>query len=710
MKREIINRLAREKSPYLLQHAANPVDWYPWGEEAFQRAQKEGKPIFLSIGYSTCHWCHVMARESFADHKIAGLLNAGFINIKVDREERPDIDQMYMAAAMTLNGSGGWPLSVFLTPKGAPFYVATYISPVSRGGQTGFPDVLHAIQAAWLDRREELEQSASGLIQALQEGASAAGQGRQRIIRDDALTRAVVALVDSFDHRYGGFGRAPKFPRPAVFSLLFSSWFIEKNDQALEMGLATLRAMARGGIYDHLGGGFHRYTVDRQWRIPHFEKMLYDQAQLADAYLAAGQITGEKQYAKIAQQIFQYVLTVLQASVGGFYAAEDADSEDPYSPGQHGEGACYLWTEEEIVRTVGVADANILIYCYGVEFDGNALADPQQEFTGRNILYLKHQPEEAAKQFNRDFPQIEVALARATRKLAEKRQQRNGPHRDEKILTAWNGLMIKSLAKGSAVLQDPQLLDAARRAAVFLGTTLYNPKTRILYRRFCKGEGGIKGQLDDYAFLVAGLLELYQVTQDPQWLQWAMELTKTQVDLFWDEQGDGFFDSLPDPLVAVRLKNDYDGAEPAANSLAVANLVRLGWLTDNKQWLDLADRAIRSFSQQLRQNPQALPALLAARQELLSAPSLVVVAGRRDAEDTKKMLGIVQRSWCPGRLLLLADGGENQEVLGKMLPFVRTVSMVNGQATAYFCRDYTCQLPVTDPEELEMIMAREVGA
>ncbi|MCW5201998.1 thioredoxin domain-containing protein [Desulfobulbus sp. US4] len=711
MKQETINRLAREKSPYLLQHAANPVDWYPWGEEAFQRAREEDKPIFLSIGYSTCHWCHVMARESFADQKIAELLNAGFINIKVDREERPDIDQMYMAAAITLNGSGGWPLSVFLTPKGAPFYVATYIPPKSRGGQTGFPDVLHAIQVAWLDRREELEQSASGLIQALQKGASSAraGQGRQ-FARSDVLSRAVVALARSFDHRYGGFGRAPKFPRPAVFSLLFQSWFFEKNEQALEMGLATLRAMARGGIHDHLGGGFHRYAVDGQWRIPHFEKMLYDQAQLADAYLAAGQITGEKQYAEVAQRVFQYVLTRLHAPSGGFYAAEDADSEDPYHPGQHGEGACYLWTEEDIVRAVGVADANIFIYCYGVEFDGNALADSQQEFTGRNILYLKHRPEEAAKQFNRDLPQIGAALARASQKLIEKRQQRKGPHRDEKVLTAWNGLMIKALVKGSVVLQDSQLLDAARHAAVFLRTTLYNPRSQTLYRRFCQGESGINGQLDDYAFLVAGLLELYQMTQDPQWLQWAMELTETQVDLFWDEQGDGFFDSLPDPLVAVRLKNDYDGAEPAANSLAAANLVRLGRLTDNSQWLDLAGRTIRSFDEQLHQNPQALPVLLAARQELLSAPSLVVVAGRRDAEDTKKILGIVQRSWCPGRFLLLADGGENQEVLGKMLPFVRTASMEDNQATAYFCRDYTCQLPVVDPEELAEMLAREIGS
>ncbi|MCI5121052.1 MAG: thioredoxin domain-containing protein, partial [Candidatus Electrothrix sp. AUS4] len=347
MKQKTTNRLAQEKSPYLLQHATNPVDWYPWGEEAFQKARKENKPIFLSIGYSTCHWCHVMARESFADEEIAALLNADFISIKVDREERPDIDQMYMAAAMILNGAGGWPLSVFLLPDGAPFYAATYIPPRARNGLSGFPDVLQAIRAAWDDRREALAQSAAELLGILQKNA-ATGDDRKIRNQSNPLTRAVALLAGSFDQRYGGFDGAPKFPRPAVFTLLFSSWTLEGDERALEMGLATLRAMAGGGIHDHIGGGFHRYAVDRQWRLPHFEKMLYDQAQLAEAYLIAAQITEEVQYAEVARRIFHYVLSGLQAPTGGFYAAEDADSEDPYLSGQHGEGAYYLWTEEDI--------------------------------------------------------------------------------------------------------------------------------------------------------------------------------------------------------------------------------------------------------------------------------------------------------------------------------------------------------------------------
>ncbi|WPD24282.1 MAG: thioredoxin domain-containing protein [Candidatus Electrothrix scaldis] len=711
MKPKTANRLGQEKSPYLLQHASNPVDWYPWGEEAFQRAREENKPVFLSIGYSTCHWCHVMARESFADEEIAALLNAGFISIKVDREERPDIDQMYMAAAMTMNGAGGWPLSVFLLPDGAPFYAATYIPPRAGNGLSGFPDVLQAIRAAWDDHREALAQSATELMGILQKSAIAGGGGTGGKIRtqSNSLTRAVALLAESFDQRYGGFGGAPKFPRPAVFTLLFSSWALENDAQALEMGLATLQAMAGGGIHDHIGGGFHRYAVDQQWRVPHFEKMLYDQAQLAEAYLLATQITGEMQYAEVARRTFHYVLSSLQAPTGGFYAAEDADSEDPYLPGQHGEGAYYLWTEEDIVRSLGSADANIFTYCYGVEFDGNALVDPQQEFTGRNIFYVKHTAAEAAEHFDKGIVQIEDALTRASGKLAAKRQQRQAPHRDGKILVSWNSLMIKALARGSVVLQDPQLLKAARDTANFLRRSLYDSESRTLCRCFCQGEKGGKGQLDDYAFLVAGLLELYHVSQEPQWLQWAIELTETQIRLFWDEQAGGFFDSVVDSLVAIRLKTQYDGAEPAPNSLAVVNLVRLARLTDRKQWLDLAEKTLRNFQEQLQQAPDSLPLMLVAQQEFLEASSFLVIAGRREDAETKEMLEIVHRSWVPGRLLLLADGGENQDFLSKWLPFLETVAMQDDQSTAYVCRDYTCQLPVTDPAELKRMLKEEGG-
>ncbi|MCI5223749.1 MAG: thioredoxin domain-containing protein, partial [Candidatus Electrothrix sp. AR4] len=472
MNQKRTNRLSREQSPYLLQHASNPVDWHPWCDEAFRLAQRETKPIFLSIGYSTCHWCHVMARESFACEQTAVLLNKWFISIKVDREERPDIDQMYMATAVAFNGSGGWPLSAFLFPDGRPFWSATYIPPTSRLGRPGFTEILHAVHTAWTNRRDELEHSAAGLLKALQLDLHKTTTHRN-YSRSKATDHAFAALTESFDHRYPGFGNAPKFPRPAVFSFLFRYWYENENTRALEMALTTLNAMARGGIHDHLGGGFHRYSVDSQWRVPHFEKMLYDQAQLATAYLDAFQITGDEQHATVARKVFQYVLRDMRDPAGGFYSAEDADSEDPYRPGQYSEGAFYLWTELDIVRSVGAADGNIFNYCYGVEFDGNALADPHKEFTGRNILYQKHTPEEAGNHFKKNISEIKKALERAEQKLLRKRRQRQRPHLDNKILTSWNGLLIKALAKGGAILQDPYLTDTSCKAATFLRENLF---------------------------------------------------------------------------------------------------------------------------------------------------------------------------------------------------------------------------------------------
>ncbi len=700
---EKTNRLISEKSPYLLQHAFNPVDWYPWGEEAFALAKKEDKPIFLSIGYSTCHWCHVMAHESFEQSEIAAILNKWFVCIKVDREERPDIDQMYMAATQAMNGSGGWPMSVFLFPDGRPFWAATYIPPVGMHGQPGFPDILAAVHSAWLNRRDELESSAAGLIRALAGGNDMAPAA----VRDTAAEQAFSSLVDSFDSRYGGFGGAPKFPRPVVLSFLFHYWHATGIDQARDMGLATLRTMARGGMNDQLGGGFHRYSVDGQWRVPHFEKMLYDQAQLADSYLDAFQITGDKQYADTAQQVFTYVLRDMRDPAGGFYSAEDADSDDPYAPGEHGEGAYYLWTEEDIVRTVGAADANIFNYCYGIEFDGNALADPQNEFSGRNILYLQHTVRDAVGQFKQDEAVIKQALNRARQKLFVSREQRKRPHLDDKVLTAWNGQMIGALARGGAVLHDTELIRAAGKAAAFIRENLYDQETKQLQRRYRQGESGLAGQLDDYAFLTSGLIDLYQVEQDPKWLEWALELTTTQIRLFWDAKGDGFFDSLQDPTLVIRMKNDYDGAEPAANSIAAENLVRLGRLTDNKEWLQLAEKTINSFSAQINGYPQALVRMLTVRRELQEKPRQVVIAGRREAEDTQALMEAVFSVYDPGRMILLADGGDNQQYTGRFLPFIQTVAMQHNQATGYVCKDFTCQLPMTEPDALRAELAGE---
>ena len=699
------NRLVHEKSPYLLQHAYNPVDWYPWGEEAFAKAREEEKPIFLSIGYSTCHWCHVMAHESFESPEIAAILNKWFVSIKVDREERPDIDQMYMAATLALNGSGGWPMSLFLFPDGRPFWAATYIPPESMYGRPGFPDILNALHAAWTNRRDDLEESAAGLIEAIQGG----DRKPAAAVQDTVGEQAYSSLAASFDSRYGGFGSAPKFPRPVIYSFLFGYWQETGTGKARDMALATLRAMARGGMYDQLGGGFHRYSVDGQWRVPHFEKMLYDQAQLVDSYLDAFQISGDEQYAAVARQVLTYVLRDMRDPAGGFYSAEDADSDDPYSPGEHGEGAYYLWTEEDIVKTVGAADASIFNYCYGVEVGGNALADPQKEFTGRNILYLRRTPAEAAEHFKQEVAAIEAALERARQQLLSRRELRKRPHLDDKVLTAWNGLMIGALARGGAILHDPELTEAAAAAALFIQKKLYDPETKRLLRRYRQGESGLAGQLDDYAFLVAGLIDLYQAVQEPRWLQWAIDLTTSQIELFRDEKGGAFFDSLQDPTVVVRMKGDYDGAEPAANSIAAKNLVRLGRLTDNKQWLELAEETINSFSSQLNSYPQALVLMLSVRRELLEKPRQVVIAGRRGAEDTGAMLAAVSGSYDPGRMLLLADAAGNQQFLGEHLPFIRTVAMQDGQATAYVCKDFSCQLPVTSPEALRKELSGDPG-
>lgn len=691
------NRLLNEKSPYLLQHAFNPVNWYPWGEEAFARAAKEDKPIFLSIGYSTCHWCHVMAHESFENPEIAAILNKWFVCIKVDREERPDIDQMYMAATQAMNGSGGWPMSVFLFPDGKPFYAATYIPPRSMYGRPGFPDILNSVHTAWQGRRDELQQTADKLIHALEGGHRKPATK----VNADVVVRAFSSMFETFDSQFGGFGGAPKFPRPVIFNFLLQYYHDSGNKKALDMTLTTLQAMARGGMYDQLGGGFHRYSVDGEWRVPHFEKMLYDQAQLLDSYLDAFQITTDERYAIVARKIAEYVLRDMRDPAGGFYSAEDADSDDPYTEGNHGEGAYYLWTEKDIVKTLGAEAANIFNFCYGVEFNGNALNDPQHEFVGRNILYLANTPAEAARHFKMEVGEIQISLDGSRRLLFEKRTQRVRPHLDDKVITAWNGLMIGALARAGAILREQDMIDAAEKAAQFIRTELYDQPSGQLKRRYRDGEAGLSGQLDDYAFLVAGLLELYQVVQEPELLAWALELTDTSIELFGDMQAGGFFDSVPDNKVPVRMKGDYDGAEPTANSIAAMNLLRLGQLTSNSDWLQKAEKTLDAFSSRINTYPPALLQMLCVFEQLSDKPEQVVIAGRRGEADTRVMEAAVQKHFNPARVVLLADGAENQKFLAKKLPFMETVAMQGGVATAYVCKDFTCQLPVISVEALE---------
>ena len=691
------NNLINEKSPYLLQHAFNPVEWYPWGDEAFQKAREENKPIFLSIGYSTCHWCHVMAHESFEDPETAAILNEWFVSIKVDREERPDIDQLYMAATQAMTGSGGWPMSVFLLADGSPFYAGTYFPPTSSYQRPGFKDLLTALNKAWHEKKEDLLESASRMITALESSNKASSSS----INPGAFEEGYRQIAKIYDDKEGGFGKAPKFPRPVVFDFLFNHYLVTGNEQSKEMALFTLQKMGAGGMYDQIGGGFHRYSVDDHWFVSHFEKMLYDQAQLASSYLDAYQLTKDKLYADFARNIFTYTLRDMADAAGGFYSAEDADSDDPYNPGHHGEGAFYLWTKDDIDKKLIPQAAKIFNYAYGIKKNGNVDNDPMQEFTGRNILYQAVDTAKIAEHFKMKPQEVDESLQESKELLLQARQLRKRPHLDDKVITSWNGMMIAALAKGSRILQDPLLLSAAIRTASFIETTLYSQENHTLYRRYRLGESGLAGQLDDYAFLINGLLELYQASHDPKWLSWASDLTTQQIQLFWNEEGGFFYDSVEDPSIKLRMRDSYDGAEPAGNSVVAGNLLRLGQLLSREEYLRMANRLIDSFSDVINRYPPALPLLLNAWQQSNKKPTQVVIAGKPGAKDTEALLTVVNQNFTPGRLLLLADGGENQKFLALHLPFMETVGTIDGKAAAYVCSDFTCKMPVTDPSELQ---------
>lgn len=695
---EKANRLIDEQSPYLLQHAFNPVAWYPWGEEALAKARTEDKPIFLSIGYSTCHWCHVMAHESFENPEIAALLNKWFVSIKVDREERPDIDQMYMAATQAMTGSGGWPMSVFILPDGSPFYAGTYFPPTSISGRPGFKDVLTSIHKAWIEKRDDLQDSAHRMVTALKTADGTTPSD----IKDDIYDVSLDMLEKTYDAYEGGFGQAPKFPRPVIFSFLFAHYNATGDYTAKHMALHTLRKMAAGGMYDQLGGGFHRYSVDGKWFVPHFEKMLYDQAQLANSYLDAFQVSKDEIFAETAREIFSYLLREMKDPAGGFYSAEDADSDNPYNPGHHSEGAFYLWTKEDIVKKLGTEPADIFTARYGLKDGGNVDRDPMQEFSGRNILYQAQTNEKIAERFDLTTEQVIKSLATSKEILFKARAQRKRPHLDDKVITAWNGMVIGALARGSRILQDPELEAAAEQAAQFLKNHLYSNTTNTLQRRYRNKTTGAAGQLADYAYLVDGLLDLYQTSHDPKWLKWSTELTEKQIELFWNKNESFFYDSVTDPSVKVRMKSDYDGAEPTGNSVAVNNLLRLGMLQNKPQWSQMARKIVESFSGSINRYPPALPLMLNAWRNINTKPTQIVIAGNRGKADTEALFQVVDTTFDRARFVLLADGAENQAYLAKNLPFLETVTPLDGKATAYVCYDFTCKMPVTDPKALQL--------
>ena len=692
------NRLANEKSPYLLQHAHNPVDWYPWGDEAFTRAKTENKPIFLSIGYSTCHWCHVMERESFESEKIAAILNRDFVSIKLDREERPDIDRIYMTFVQATTGGGGWPMSVWLTPDLKPFYGGTYFPPENRWQRPGFATILEHIANAWKEDSARIIESGEDIVKQLTEAT--APKSSDSRLDERSIDSCFLTLRRSFDSRLGGFGQAPKFPRPAQFHFLHRYYSHSNNDDAINMSFVTLHEMYKGGMYDQLGGGFHRYSVDAQWLVPHFEKMLYDQAQLVVSYLEAFQISKDPLFANVASETLQYVMRDMTDGSGAFYSAEDADSViDPADPKHKGEGAFYIFTAQEIESVVRKPESDWFSYRYGVEPGGNVHEDPHGEFTGRNILHQAHSIEETARQFGVDEGTVRLALSAASAKLMAYRDKRVRPHLDDKILTAWNGLMISAFAKAAQVLNDATYLAAAELATAFIRKEMITAEGDLL-RRHRAGETGIPGFLDDYAFFVQGLLDLYEANFDNGLLQEAAHLTKRMIDLFGDSANGGFFSTAPgDASVLLRLKDDYDGAEPSANSIAVLNLLRLAAILNKDELQVAAQSTLRSFAGKLNQHAITMPIMAAAYLYSLRKPQQVILAGDPKSKETAAMLAEIRSRFRPHSVTLLAD-----ETLAEWLPSVKEMSSQPGVTTAYVCENFTCQLPVTTPDALAKLL------
>jgi len=681
------NRLIHEKSPYLLQHAYNPVDWYPWSDEAFAKARQEQKPILLSIGYSTCHWCHVMERESFEDPQIAQLMNRWFVSIKVDREEHPDVDQVYMTAVGALTGSGGWPLTVFLTPEGKPFFGGTYFPPQRRWNVPGMNDVLPAVADAWQNKRQEITTSAEELTAALQQQLS--HQAAPGAISIEVLHAAFNQAASAFDAVHGGFGAAPKFPRSHELSFLLHYWARTHTAQALDIVTTTLDQLSRGGIHDHLGGGFHRYATDPQWLVPHFEKMLYDQALLARTYVEAYRVTQRADYVQTARGIFDYVLRDLTDPGGGFYSAEDADSEGE-------EGKCYVWTPQEITQRLSAEEAELFNRFYGVTAEGNFEH-------GASILHIEQPLPVFARLKGFETSQLTERLAASRATLFTARQRRVRPHRDDKILTSWNGLMIASLAYGASTLDEPRYLSAARRAADFVLTALR--RDGFLLRRYRDGDARYPGTLEDYAFFSYGLLELYEASFEPRYLAEAKTLAAQMVELFWDEQGGGFFlRSRQEPALIVRAKEVRDSATPSGNSVAVLALLRLGRLTGEERLETYGRRALDTFAASAAQAPFGSPQLLMAWDFALGPTKEIVIAGDPAAPQTAALVRAARQRFLPRAVTLLHPPGASGSTIEAIAPFIKAQDPLKGQPTAYVCEQFVCRLPVTTVEEFQGLL------
>jgi len=682
------NRLAKEKSPYLLQHAGNPVDWYPWGEEAFEKAREEDKPIFLSVGYATCHWCHVMAHESFEDEDVAEMMNRAFVNIKVDREERPDIDNTYMTVCQMLTGSGGWPLTIIMTPEKKPFYAATYIPKSGRYGRPGMRELIPRIQGLWEDEREKVYNSAEEIMQAFQKSNK---QESGESLSADILEKAFQNYVQNYDAEKGGFGSSPKFPSPHNLMYLLRYWKHAGDEKALQMVTSTLTEMRRGGLFDQVGYGFHRYSTDADWLVPHFEKMLYDQAMLVMAYTEAWQATGNKHFRQTADETIEYVLRDMQHPRGAFYSAEDADSEGE-------EGKFYVWSIDEIRQVLPAPDAELAIEVFNLSEEGNYVDEASRQRTGKNILHLTEPVEKLAEERNLSVEKLDNKLNDIRKTLYKKREQRTRPLLDDKVLTDWNGMMIASLAKAGRAFSDQSYISQAERAYEFIKENLFR-KDGTLLHRFREGESAINAHADDYAFLIWGLIELYESTFKTDYLEEAIDLNNIFIENFWDsEQGGFYFTAEGSEELLGRKKEVYDGAIPSGNSVALSNLLRIGRITADTGLEDKADDLIRLYSSQVKQAPTGFGQFLQGVYFALTESFEIVIAGKRDDEIRYKMLKSIQSKFLPNKVILCNEPDDNK--IRKLAPYTKEQTMANEKTTAYVCRNYSCEMPTNNPQKM----------
>ena len=676
-KEKHVNRLAKESSPYLLQHQYNPVDWYPWGQEAFDKAAELDRPIFLSIGYSTCHWCHVMEHESFEDEQVAELLNENFISIKVDREEMPEVDHVYMSVCQAMTGRGGWPLTIIMTPKKEPFFAGTYFPKSGRLGRPGMMELLPSIADAWKNRHDELVKSANKIHEFLiSSNTKKLGDALNESILQDTYSQ----FVNQFDKDHGGFGTRPKFPSPHNLIFLLRFHHMTGDKTSLMMVEKTLQEMRMGGIFDHVGFGFHRYSTDAEWLVPHFEKMLYDQAMLAMAYTEAFQLTGNKVYKKTAEEIFTYVQRDMTHSLGGFYSAEDADSEGE-------EGLFYLWKIEELNSILEGEDARYVQHVFNLQPDGNYKDESTGQFTGRNIFYLNKSTSELA-----DKKKMSVIRE----KLFHAREKRIHPIKDDKILTDWNGLMIAAFAKAGVAFDSQELIEAAEKSAQFIFGNLTDEKGRMK-KRFRIGVSGLDAHLDDYAFFVWGLLELYEATFNIQYLQKAIQLSEIMVAEFWNESSGGFYlGSDKTEALIVRSITGYDGAIPSGNSIAAMNLLKLTRITGDVKWAEMADKTFNVFSNEIERAPTGFTSMVTAFLFESDHPKEIVIVGSGKDPETWAALDRIKSTYNPNKVLLFKDIDDTERELSPLAKWTATQQTIDNKTTFYVCQDFACKIPTTD--------------